>query len=126
MYSRETQTESLQRLRLALEHEVSCHGTGTTVVVAHTQQISESILFLNPTQKNLRCRKRRKEKKLDSFFVKRKSVKETTRVRRTHDIVLLLLLLLARRRTVRVRLEVLLLFVVVVVLVVSFSVSSFL
>jgi len=125
MYSRETQTESLQRLRLALEHEVSCHGTGTTVVVAHTQQISESILFLNPTQKNLRCRKRRKEKKLDSFFVKRKSVKETTRARRTHDIVLLLLLL-ARRRTVRVRLEVLLLFVVVVVLVVSFSVSSFL
>ncbi len=124
MYSRETQTESLQRLRLALEHEVSCHGTGTTVVVAHTQQISESILFLNPTQKNLRCRKRRKEKKLDSFFVKRKSVKETTRARRTHDIVLLLLL--ARRRTVRVRLEVLLLFVVVVVLVVSFSVSSFL
>ena len=125
MYSRETQTESLQRLRLALEHKVSCHGTGTTVVVAHTQQISESILFLNPTQKNLRCRKRRKEKKLDSFFVKRKSVKETTRARRTHDIVLLLLLL-ARRRTVRVRLEVLLLFVVVVVLVVSFSVSSFL
>ena len=125
MYSRETQTESLQRLRLALEHEVSCHGTGTTVVVAHTQQISESILFLNPTQKNLRCRKRRKEKKLDSFFVKRKSVKETTRARRTHDIVLLLFLL-ARRRTVRVRLEVLLLFVVVVVLVVSFSVSSFL
>jgi len=125
MYSRETQTESLQRLRLALEQEVSCHGTGTTVVVAHTQQISESILFLNPTQKNLRCRKRRKEKKLDSFFVKRKSVKETTRARRTHDIVLLLLLL-ARRRTVRVRLEVLLLFVVVVVLVVSFSVSSFL
>ena len=124
MYSRETQTESLQRLRLALEHEVSCHGTGTTVVVAHTQQISESILFLNPTQKNLRCRKRRKEKKLVSFFVKRKSVKETTRARRTHDIVLLLLL--ARRRTVRVRLEVLLLFVVVVVLVVSFSVSSFL
>ena len=124
MYSRETQTESLQRLRLALEHEVSCHGTGTTVVVAHTQQIGESILFLNPTQKNLRCRKRRKEKKLDSFFVKRKSVKETTRARRTHDIVLLLLL--ARRRTVRVRLEVLLLFVVVVVLVVSFSVSSFL
>ena len=125
MYSRETQTESLQRLRLALEHEVSCHGTGTTVVVAHTQQISESILFLNPTQKNLRCRKRRKEKKLDSFFVKRKSVKETTRARRTHDIALLLHLL-ARRRTVRVRLEVLLLFVVVVVLVVSFSVSSFL
>ena len=124
MYSRETQTESLQRLRLALEHEVSCHGTGTTVVVAHTQQISESILFLNPTQKNLRCRKRRKEKKLVSFFVKRKSVKETTRARRTHDIVVLLLL--ARRRTVRVRLEVLLLFVVVVVLVVSFSVSSFL